>query len=129
MSITLFERPVEAAPAWEDGTTYTLFLKVEEAKGGPAPASLRVMPAGAGGGFRPNLVVTRDAQGGRDLAKYAEEQRQAIAARLPAAKLLREGSAKIGPLAAHEQEYQVTLDHPLPAVAQWHASVVRDGFC
>lgn len=135
MAQTLFEHPLELGDAWENASTYTFFLKTGDEKGAAAapappvgaPLFLHGTPAPGGTTFRPNLVVTREAQGDRDLARYAEEQRQAMQNKLPAARLAKESKGKLAGCEAIEREYAIALDRPYPALSQWHASLLRDG--
>jgi hypothetical protein len=132
MAMTLFGQPLKASPAWEDGTTYTFFLRTDgvERGGGAAarPALLHGMPATTGASFRPNLVVSRDGRAGRAFDRYIEDQKQSLRTRLPGSKVTREGSVKVAGLEAREVELHVALDHPLPACVQWHAWLAREDF-
>lgn len=127
---TLFEHPWNVTDAWENASVYTLYLKtgeVKKAAARAAPASLHTAAGGAAA-FAPNLVVTRDPQGDRDLERFVEEGRKAMATKLPPAKLLRESKTTLAGLPAHEREYQITLDAPAPVLVQWHAATLRDGW-
>lgn len=139
MPATAFGRPLHLDDRWEDGSIYTFYLRTD----GPTPAFsppqassaasqgapvVRGAPIhGAVEPFRSNLVLVRSPQGGRDLDRIVQEHRQAVAGGMPGARLVREGRTTVAGLAAHELEYQVTLDPPLPPLQQWQALFVRDG--
>lgn len=127
---TLFGRPIELGPGLSDESTYTFTLEAETAAAaapsGAAP--VRLKGKGAVAAFQPNLTVVRVRQEGRTLERFADEQRAAMAARLPEAKLAREGKTRIAGHAALEREYAFPADGPLPGIAQWHAALLRDGW-
>ncbi|GIW71873.1 MAG: hypothetical protein KatS3mg102_1415 [Planctomycetota bacterium] len=131
---TLFGFPVALPEGWLDQSVYT-FVKPAGANGeagaaGGGPVTLQAAGAGtpAAQRFQPNVVAIRERQAGRDLGAFAQEQRRRMQEKLPAAKLVREGQVQIGALRGHEQEYQIALERPLPALVQWHVTLPRDGY-
>lgn len=129
MTHSVFGYPLKLTEAWEDGSVYTFFLKTDGAKAGGAGGAPVLLGTPGGAQFRPNLVIVREAQGERDLERFAEEQRQNIQTRLPSARLVKEGKGKIAGMDAREREYQITIERGLPTLLQWHALLVRDGYC
>jgi hypothetical protein len=114
---TLFGYPIALPAGCEEASTYTYFLDGAEPAARGRPALLRS-----------SLVVVRAPQEGRKLEHFMDEQRLAMAQKLPTARLAREGRASIGPSTGWEREYHFLADSPLPGVVQWHLTCLRDGF-
>jgi hypothetical protein len=129
MSQTVFGYPVELTEDWDDRSVYTFVLKGGNGAQSPVAAGGPMAMHGGSGGqdFRSNVVVIREAKGDRDLAGYVQEQKQKLTEKLSAAKLVNESATNVGGHPAHEQEYHISLDRPLPSLVQWHVSVDRDG--
>ncbi len=114
MPQNVFGYPVDLAGAWVDQSVYTFVLK-----GGDGDKT----------GFRPSLVVTREAiPQNVDLPAFATAHKRLIAEKLPSLRLVRERQTTVGELPAHECHYGFRLENPGRTMVQWHLLVLRKGW-
>ena len=125
---TLFARPHDLPPGFEDHSTYCFTLADEAFPGLKAAAAPKAPPPEAKGPvFRPNIVLTRE-RTGATLADFVKKERADLAERGTKFTVLREGPFTVAGLPAHQAEIAVSIEKPPAKLVQWQVVVLREGF-